>query len=160
MGYAEKNLITGESIVFKTGLHVITLLRVLTWGLFLLLCAFFAGRNGSGGWAAFFVILALVASAPRVLDYFFSEFVVTNKRVLLKHGFLRTRSFELVLAKVESIAVDQSLFGKVVGYGKIVVIGTGGSREPFDLIDGPIAFRRCVQEQIERSSAGAGTALA
>jgi uncharacterized membrane protein YdbT with pleckstrin-like domain len=74
-----------------------------------------------------------------------SDFAVTNKRVMMKVGVLRTRSIELLLGKIEAITVDQSLLGRVFGYGDIVVTGSGGTREPFGGIQSPLAFRRAVQ---------------
>jgi hypothetical protein len=37
----------------------------------------------------------------------------------------------------------------VLGYGTIIVTGTGGGKEPFHKIDDPFEFRRQVQEQVE-----------
>ncbi|SRR6266478_8103293 len=154
MGYAESNLIAGETVVFKTKLHEIALLPAVVFGGLPLFAAIAVGTSGYGGWAVFLVLLGLVLAAPAILNYVFSEFAVTNKRVLLKHGFFRTRSFELMLQKVEGIAVDQGLGGKMLGYGAITVIGTGGSRELFSDISDPAAFRRVVQEQIDGRMTG------
>jgi uncharacterized membrane protein YdbT with pleckstrin-like domain len=158
MGYAEKNLIAGETVVFKTRLHEITLLPAVVFGLFPLIGAIALGVSGYGGWAVFLVLVALVFGSSPILNYVFSDFAVTNKRILLKHGFFRTRSFELILQKVESIGVDQGIGGRIFGYGGIVVIGTGGSREIFNDISEPIAFRRAVQEQIEIRTTSSGLA--
>jgi hypothetical protein len=61
------------------------------------------------------------------------------------------------LAKIESISVDQSLAGRMFGFGTIVVRGTGGTPEPFATIAHPLEFRRRVQEQIDKLPEG-GTA--
>ena len=74
-----------------------------------------------------------------------SEFAVTNKRVIIKVGLIRRHTLELLLGKVESIGVDQSILGRIVGYGSIVVIGTGGTKEPFKNIAEPLEFRKQVQ---------------
>jgi uncharacterized membrane protein YdbT with pleckstrin-like domain len=80
-----------------------------------------------------------------------SEFAVTNKRVLIKIGWIRRHSLETLLSKVEGIRVEQSVFGRMWDYGTIVVSGTGGSKEPFRKIASPMQFRREVQEQIGES---------
>jgi uncharacterized membrane protein YdbT with pleckstrin-like domain len=67
--------------------------------------------------------------------------------VIVKIGFLSRRTIEINLSRVESIQVDQSLLGRVLNYGTIVVIGTGGTKEPFTLIADPLAFRHAVQAQ-------------
>jgi hypothetical protein len=76
-----------------------------------------------------------------------AEFAVTNKRVLIKVGVLRRRSLEILLSKVETISVDQPILGRLLGYGSLTVGGTGGTKEVFHLIRGPLEFRRHVQEQ-------------
>jgi uncharacterized membrane protein YdbT with pleckstrin-like domain len=80
-----------------------------------------------------------------------AEFAVTNKRVILKTGFVRNKTAEMFLAKVESVGVEQSVLGRLLGYGSIVIRGTGGSLEPFSDIARPLEFRRQIQQQIGRS---------
>jgi uncharacterized membrane protein YdbT with pleckstrin-like domain len=46
---------------------------------------------------------------------------------------------------VESIHVDQSVIGRMLGYGNIEVIGTGGTREQFVNITSPMEFRKQYQ---------------
>jgi uncharacterized membrane protein YdbT with pleckstrin-like domain len=65
--------------------------------------------------------------------------------VMMKVGVFNTRSIELVLNKIEAIAVNQSLVGRIFGYGDIVVTGSGGTKEAFSQIQAPLAFRRAVQ---------------
>jgi uncharacterized membrane protein YdbT with pleckstrin-like domain len=64
---------------------------------------------------------------------------------MMKSGVMTTRSVELLLNKIEAIAVDQSLLGRMFGYGNIVVTGSGGTREAFSQIQSPLEFRRAVQ---------------
>jgi uncharacterized membrane protein YdbT with pleckstrin-like domain len=83
-----------------------------------------------------------------------SEFAVTNRRLIVKVGLIQRRSLDLNLAKVETINVDQDIFGRLLDFGSITIIGTGGTREPFKNIADPMTFRLHVQEQIERRVAG------
>ena len=94
-------------------------------------------------WVIFFLSLV------QLINLKTSEFGVTNKRVLVKVGFIRRYSIELLLTKVEGIQVAQSILGRILRYGTIIVTGTGGGKEPFHKIDDPFEFRRQVQEQIE-----------
>jgi uncharacterized membrane protein YdbT with pleckstrin-like domain len=89
-----------------------------------------------------------------------SEFTVTTSRVIMKIGWVNQRTVELQLSKVEGITVEQDIFGRVFDYGSIVVGGTGGTKEPFALIRGPIAFRRHVQQQLDMNSAPVVTPVA
>ena len=63
----------------------------------------------------------------------------------MKVGILSTRSTELFLNKIEAIAVHQSLAGRILHYGDIVVTGSGGTHETFHDIQSPLSFRRAVQ---------------
>jgi uncharacterized membrane protein YdbT with pleckstrin-like domain len=90
-------------------------------------------------------MFALVVLFPAYMQRFSSEFAVTNKRIIMKVGVLTTRSYELLLSKIEGIVVTQPLLGKMLGYGSIVVTGSGGTQEPFANIQGPLEFRRAVQ---------------
>jgi uncharacterized membrane protein YdbT with pleckstrin-like domain len=69
--------------------------------------------------------------------------------VLIKIGLIRRHSLELLLQKVEGIGVDQSLAGRILGYGTITVTGTGGTRESFQRISRPMEFRRQVQASVK-----------
>jgi uncharacterized membrane protein YdbT with pleckstrin-like domain len=80
-----------------------------------------------------------------------SEFAVTNKRVLIKTGWIRRHSLETLLTKIESIRAEQSVLGRMLDYGTIISSGTGGSKEPFHKIAEPMIFRRRVQDQISVS---------
>ena len=75
-----------------------------------------------------------------------SEFAITNKRIIIKVGLISRRTLEMNLNKIESVNVDQGILGRILGYGTIVVIGTGGTREPFPAISNPIEFRKRFQE--------------
>lgn len=77
---------------------------------------------------------------------FTSEFAITNKRIIIKVGLISRRTLEMNLNKIESVNVDQGILGRILGYGTIVVIGTGGTREPFASISNPIEFRKRFQE--------------
>jgi uncharacterized membrane protein YdbT with pleckstrin-like domain len=75
-----------------------------------------------------------------------SEFAVTNSRLILKVGLISRYTTELLLTKVETIGVQQGLLARVLGYGDLVVTGTGGAREVFHRVRDPIGFRNHVQQ--------------
>jgi membrane protein YdbS with pleckstrin-like domain len=98
-----------------------------------------------------FLALAIVAAIPAFVRRSSSEFAVTNRRVVVKVGFLRRHSTEILLRQVEGITVDQGILGRIFDYGTIVVEGTGSDRTPYGGIASPLKFRLAVQEQIEGS---------
>jgi uncharacterized membrane protein YdbT with pleckstrin-like domain len=73
-----------------------------------------------------------------------TEIAVTNRRIIFKKGFIRRHTIEMNMDKVESVDVDQSILGRILGYGDILVRGTGASIEPFRMIGSPIQFRNQV----------------
>lgn len=133
MGYVDDNLMQGEQVAHRTRLH---------WTIFVSL----------KGLLTLF-LAPLVARAT-------SEFAVTNRRVIIKVGLVSRRTVELNLEKVESIGVEQTILGRIFGYGTIVVVGTGGTKEPFPRIADPMGFRRAVNVATEALRGRTGGAAA
>lgn len=93
------------------------------------------------------VIIGFLLLIPAYLNYVNSEFAVTNKRVILKTGVISRRSLELNLTKIESVYVNQGMIQRILGYGKITVIGTGGTKEYFSGIANVMEFRKAIVEE-------------
>jgi hypothetical protein len=74
------------------------------------------------------VALALLAILRLMIIHSTHEFILTNKRIVIKTGLLSRHTFEVLLTKVEAIGVSQSLFGRILGYGDILITGTGGAK--------------------------------
>jgi len=77
-----------------------------------------------------------------------TEMAVTNKRVIVKSGLANRRTIELLLSRIESIAIEEPALGRLLGYGTVIVRGTGGTPEVFPQIARPLEFREQVQCQI------------
>jgi uncharacterized membrane protein YdbT with pleckstrin-like domain len=75
-----------------------------------------------------------------------SELAITTKRIIIKVGLIARRTLEMNLSKIETVNVDQSIMGRILNYGSITVIGTGGTREVFNDIANPMQFRKAFQE--------------
>ena len=91
------------------------------------------------------VVAGVLAGAGAFIRQATSEFAVTTDRVVVKTGLLARNTIEIQLAKVESVQVSQDIVGRLLNYGTITVAGTGGTHEPFTLIDDPMGFRKAVQ---------------
>lgn len=74
------------------------------------------------------------------------EFVITNRRIIMKTGLISRHTLEMNMTKIESVNVYQSILGRILGYGEITIVGTGGTRETFVDIKNPILFRKMFQE--------------
>jgi len=145
MSYIEKNLMNGESIFYRSKLHWVIFIWPVIW---LTVAIFFFSNGGDAAAGGLFVLIAIVAGIASFINFKTSEFGVTNKRVIVKVGFIRRNSLEVLLNKVEGIQVNQGILGRILGFGSITVSGTGGTKDPFHKIDAPLEFRRKVQEQI------------
>jgi len=75
-----------------------------------------------------------------------SEFVITNKRVIVKVGLIRRKTLEMNLQKIESVNVEQGIMARILGYGTVTIVGTGGTKESFSDIRKPLVFRKKFQE--------------
>ena len=117
--YVDNNLIKEESVVFETTYH---------WIIFCNLRA----------------VLTLFI-AP-IIDKYTDEFAITNKRVIIKTGLISRRTFEMNHSKIESVNVDQGIIGRMLGYGTIRIVGSGGTKETFSKILNPLEFRKKFQE--------------
>lgn len=149
MSYVDNNLMPGETVSYRAKQHWI----IFMWSIvciFVAFCIFIGGGGEEGSISAgvLFLIFAAIMGIGSFISYTTSEFAITNKRVMVKVGFIRRHSLETLLTKVEGVQVKQGILGRILGYGTIVVIGTGGSKEPFPKISAPLEFRKQVQEQI------------
>lgn len=144
MSYVDQNLMNGENVIHRTKIHwsiFIPSILILLVGIVLL----------SINYLGYIVIgFGLLNILVVFLNYSSAEFAVTNKRVVIKVGFVKRHSLETLLSKVEGIQVSQGLIGRIFNFGTIAVTGTGGSRERFSRIEKPMEFRKIVQEQIEQ----------
>lgn len=167
MSYIEASLVPGEAVVYQTRLHWIVMLRHILLGLLLLAGAgavlshlLDQPRLGNtsehlteGGAAALLVcgIAAIVAGLVRRNA---TEMAVTTRRVVIKQGLVNRKTIELLLNKIETIEVSEPMAGRMLGYGSITMVGTGGTPEPFHKIAHPLQFRSEVQQQLEKLSTG------
>jgi uncharacterized membrane protein YdbT with pleckstrin-like domain len=164
MTYVESNLVPGETVIYQTRLHWIVMLGHLFIGCLLLglpgvLLLYYAFSHSEmdantlhlteGGAAALLVLGAIVILMGMVRRSS-TEMAVTNRRVVIKTGLMSRKTIEMLLNKVESIEVSETTGGRMLGYGTIVMIGTGGTSEPFREVAHPLEFRNQVQQQIEK----------
>ena len=146
--YTEQHLLPGERIKYQGRLHLLPFLPGYILGGLLVL----AGVIGLGLEIWWLAIVSFAIAVPMLawtyISQMSSEFSITDRRVVIKVGWIRRKTHETMLSKVETIGVEQSLLGRLLDYGTIVVVGTGGSTEPFRNIASPLEFRRQVQAQI------------
>jgi hypothetical protein len=96
-------------------------------------------------WAWFLVVIPVGILVSASVTVRTSELVITDRRVLIKVGFIQRHTFEMFISKIESVAVFQSMLGRVFDYGTVTIRGTGGSLESFTTIAAPLQFRDAIQ---------------
>jgi uncharacterized membrane protein YdbT with pleckstrin-like domain len=149
MSYVDTILEPGEKIIYRTK---------PSWTFYapaigLALCALivvglevnFAGLEAVGlTVATILAVLALASFARAWFRRVTTEIAVTDRRIILKHGFIRRHTIEMNMQKVESVDVDQTLTGRLFNYGNVTVRGTGSTFETIRGIDAPLKLRTTV----------------
>lgn len=137
--YVESTLSDGETIKFTAKVSLWSLLPLFILGLILL------PLYGLG----------LIFWIWAAIRYFTTEMAVTDRKIIAKTGFISRNTVELLLSKVESIRVDQSILGRMLNYGSIVVAGAGNPQAPIPGIASPLEFRKnfvAVQEETSQAA--------
>jgi uncharacterized membrane protein YdbT with pleckstrin-like domain len=149
-GYVRRVLQPNERIVYTTRLHwriwarcVILLLVSIA---FAVAARHFPDRRPEialASWivAGMFLLLALSAGLRAFLQRVTTELAITDRRVIYKTGLMRRHTLEMSLDKIDMVEVDQTILGRILGYGTIIVRGGGGSLESLRNVARPLAFR-------------------
>lgn len=147
MKYVQRVLQPDETVVHESHLHPLIFLPAAFW-LVVALGLLIAGsmyqdvlQLGFYIGAAVFGALAFFAWARAAIRRVTTELAVTDCRVIYKSGLLARHTLEMNRSKVESVDVDQSILGRMFGFGTITLRGTGGSLEPMRMISDPLSFR-------------------
>jgi uncharacterized membrane protein YdbT with pleckstrin-like domain len=163
VGYLERCLIPGEVVRYRARLHWSTILRPILAGTILdiagVACLLFWAMRKEGPPTPALTVLAVAGAILLVLGSVViligavrrasTEIVVTTRRVLIKTGIVERRTVELLLSKIESVDVTETVYGRMLGFGRVVLRGTGGTPEAFERIGNPLEFRRQIQSQVE-----------
>src|SRR2546425_456521 len=149
--YIDKVLQPGEWVLYSTNAHWMFFLpAIAAWVVavvFLVLSRMVATDALMSVCLAFAAVAALVAlywTATAWFHRWTTETDVTNMRVVHKTGFIKRRTFEMSLDKVESVDVNQSILGRILNYGDVTVRGVGEGSETIDTIASPLDFRNYI----------------
>jgi hypothetical protein len=149
--YIDEILQPGERVLYSTNAHWIFYFpAILAWIVALALFVLSRQTIVEG-----LVLLCLVAAGLVALaalywtvkgwfHRFTTETDVTNLRIVHKTGFIKRRTFEMALDKVESVDVDQTILGRILNYGDVTIRGVGEGIETIRTIASPLAFRSSI----------------
>jgi uncharacterized membrane protein YdbT with pleckstrin-like domain len=146
--YIDDILQPGEKVLYSTNAHWIFYLPAIAAWILAVVLFFLARATVTES----IVLLCLSASAVVAIAALYwtfkawfhrwtTETDVTNLRVVHKTGFIKRRTFEMSLDKVESVDVDQSILGRILNYGNVTVRGVGEGAETITTIASPLDFR-------------------
>jgi uncharacterized membrane protein YdbT with pleckstrin-like domain len=146
--YIDDILQPGEKVLYSTNAHWIFYLPAIgAWILAVLLVVLSRATTTEGiiltclAASAVVAIVALYWTGKAWFHRWTTETDVTNMRVVHKTGFIKRRTFEMSLDKVESVDVNQSILGRILNYGSVTVRGVGEGAETIDMIASPLDFR-------------------
>jgi len=156
MSYILKSLLDGEKIIYMTRRHKIVFTYPVLW--LLIAGALFAVKYifvfrpevnfALSIFSGIFLAVALIHALIIWINYLCAEFGITNQRVIVKEGFLKRKTIEVFLKSVESVQVDQSIWGRMLNFGTVIVSGTGGVTDPLNMIRKPLDFKKQVQQRL------------
>jgi uncharacterized membrane protein YdbT with pleckstrin-like domain len=149
--YIDEILQPGERVLHSTNEHwvyflpaiaawivaiaFLVLWRLVTADALMLVCLVLAAVAG---------LAALYWMATAWFHRWTTETDVTNMRVVHKTGFIKRRTFEMSLDKVESVDVKQSILGRLMDYGDLTIQGVGEGTQTISTITSPLAFRSAI----------------
>ena len=149
--YIDDILQPGEKVLYSTNAHWIFYLpAIAAWVVavvFLVLSRMFVTDTPMlicWSLAAIAAIFALYKMLTAWFHRWTTETDVTNLRVVHKSGFIKRRTFEMSLDKVESVDVNQSILGRILNYGDVTILGVGEGKETISTIASPLDFRNFI----------------
>ena len=156
-GYVEKTLATGEEIIHRANFNWTYSFMPVMWfaiGAGVLAMFFFIQFAAGipfdelrvGWWSAG---IGAAAGAMLLINHLIilmtTEIVVTTTRFVYKTGLLARSTQEVSLNKIEEITLEQSIWGRILGFGKLVLRGTGVGVITLPDLDNPIRLRRIIE---------------
>jgi uncharacterized membrane protein YdbT with pleckstrin-like domain len=128
MSYIEKSLGHGERLIMKARFH--WWYTVQAWLALIFLGIFVIG---------IYIFFALM------IKKWTTEIGVTTHRFIKKSGLFSIKTDELAIHNIEGVKLTQSLLGRIMGFGKIRIEGTGVDAIELPTIADPVAFRAAIE---------------
>ena len=142
MSYVSNSLTETENVLYSTRVSNYVYYKPILFALFSII---FWMIDYSSALPYIFMVVALFTLLSSYLKIKTSEFAVTTHRVIMKVGVFSTHTIEMFIDNIEGIRVDQDLTGRLLSFGDITIIGTGGTKEKFNVVKNPLEFRKQIQ---------------
>lgn len=124
MSYLEESLSEGEKVVRVFRQHWVTRIWLVLW------------------------ILLLVTIPIAIYEWLrlrTIEHAVTNKRVVYKRGIISRQTEEMKIGSIETVEINQGVWGRLLGFGDVKVTGRGLSDVVLRTIDDPMEVKRQIE---------------
>ena len=141
MGYPKKLLADGETIQFELKPHwralfvpIVVLIIIVFLGTWL----YFLTTNSIMRYAIIGVGVIVVVwwAAMPFLRWLTTQFVFTNRRVIVRRGLLTKQGRDMPLSKVNNVSFSVPVMGRILNYGRLV-IQSAGEDSDLDIDDVP-----------------------
>lgn len=147
MSFLDKNLLENEKILYRTKKHWIVFFPPAFWGIVTII-TFFLSNPILHKIIFLPALLALVFLVNALLIYYFSEFAITNIRIVMREGLFFRHTNDTRLSAIANVAVVQGVVAQLLDYGTVIINSFGGESDPFTDIDTPVKFKNVLQEQL------------
>ena len=161
MSYIEKNKAPGEAVLAIARLHWTLFVPLVLHTTILVVVVFLINELTTGyPWGEAAVRVAAIGSLLFILcrltvlliRRWTTELSRTSTRIVLKEGFILRRVNEISLGRLESISIEQSILGRILNYGYIVIRGAGGISYSFGPLPSPMQFSSRLQKPNSRDA--------
>ena len=140
----------GRELLARIWRSVLAGLLILAAALFLM----FKPDFEAVGVVAVIIALAPLVEAFRIFaDWLAERYIITNRRVMEVKGIINKHVRDSALEKVNDVELDQSVVGRILGYGTVQIItGSDIGMTMFRRISNPVRFKRVMLNAKERLS--------
>jgi uncharacterized membrane protein YdbT with pleckstrin-like domain len=139
--FLKDDLMPGENVVFNTTVSPV---------LYFLPTMFVIVGFGMFGFSKWIALLAIAIGAFHFVSTFLniksSIYAVTNKRVVIKTGFIRRDSLDISINRIEGVSLEQNIAGRIFNFGNVYINGVGGDKAKAEFVGDPVGFKRSIQE--------------
>jgi uncharacterized membrane protein YdbT with pleckstrin-like domain len=155
MGYIDSLMGRNEQIVFLTRQHWLVLVWAALTDVFAVVLiivgsALLARISDSLGFLVVLAVFPLVHFVVRFLNWYNEQYLVTNRRVMQIRGVINKHVSDSSLEKVNDVVLDQSILGRLLGYGTVEIItGSDIGVNFFKHIAQPVRFKTEMLNQKE-----------
>jgi uncharacterized membrane protein YdbT with pleckstrin-like domain len=94
----------------------------------------------------FTFLMGLFRFAQMMIVKATTEIAITTSRLVYKRGLVARYVGEMSIDRIEGVNVLQTIFGRLLGYGRVMVRGMGVGEVVLPPLANPVAFRKAIEK--------------